>query len=106
MQKIISHYEIEETDDVNEHRYQEAESIIKIPIFKNEEKRIEVFEKKTSIEETEAEEIEAEAEPEEPPPPPEPVEPVLKLIRNEDGIVLGIEVHCGCGEKILIKMEY
>ena len=38
--------------------------------------------------------------------PEEPKEPVLQLIRNGDGIVIGIEVQCGCGEKIIIKMEY
>ena len=38
--------------------------------------------------------------------PEEPKEPVLQLIRNGDGIVIGIEVLCGCGEKIIIKMEY
>jgi hypothetical protein len=36
----------------------------------------------------------------------EPTEPLLQLIRNNEGIVIGIEVQCGCGEKIMIKMEY
>ena len=33
-------------------------------------------------------------------------EPVLKLNRNQEGVVLSIEVKCKCGEKIIIKMDY
>ncbi|HPY96983.1 MAG TPA: hypothetical protein PL063_07195 [Candidatus Cloacimonadota bacterium] len=33
-------------------------------------------------------------------------EPVLKLNRNQEGVVLSIEVQCKCGEKIIIKMDY
>ena len=107
MQKIITNYEITETNDPNEIKYQETESIIKIPIFKNEDKKIEIFEKKSSNDLTE--DLEEEEEiviVEEPPLPPEPIDPKLQLIRNHDGIVVGIEVFCGCGRYTLIKMEY
>lgn len=33
-------------------------------------------------------------------------EPILKLNRNNEGVVLSIEVQCTCGEKMIIKMEY
>lgn len=33
-------------------------------------------------------------------------EPVLHLNRNQEGVVLSIEVQCTCGEKILIKLDY
>jgi hypothetical protein len=33
-------------------------------------------------------------------------DPLLQLIRNSDGIVVGIDVQCSCGEHIMIKMEY
>jgi len=33
-------------------------------------------------------------------------EPKLQLTRNNEGVVVGIEVLCTCGEKILIKMDY
>ncbi len=38
--------------------------------------------------------------------PHQPIEPVLHLNRNQEGIVLSIEVQCTCGEKILIKLDY
>ena len=104
MQKIITNYEITATNDPNENKYQETENIIKIPIFKNEEKRIEVFDKK-SVEEEKHEIIE-EIIRIEPPLPPEPIDPKLHLIRNNDGVVVGIEVYCSCGRYTLIKVEY
>jgi len=90
MKKIITSYNIVDGDyvaGVDDERT--IDNIIKIPVV--------------SVEETVIEN-----KPEEPPPEPEPEpkETVLQLFRNNEGIVVGIEVQCTCGEKILIKMEY
>ena len=90
MSKIISYYSVAtEEEETDEKKYQEAAPIIKVPIFKNEEKKIETMDLI-------------------PPPPelPEPKEPKLQLTRNNEGVVIGIEVQCSCGETILIKMDY
>jgi len=90
MGKIISNYSIvdnlQSTTDDDE---KSLDNIIKIPVISPEETVIV-------------------AQPEPPPPEPEPAprETILQLIRNNEGIVTGIEVQCSCGEKILIKMEY
>jgi len=33
-------------------------------------------------------------------------EPKLQLTRNSEGVIIGIEVLCTCGEKILIRLDY
>ena len=92
MNNIISSYSIsKENDEDQEHPV--TVPIIKIPIFKNEEKKIEVFEVQPKEEEVIEEEKPV-------------IEPKLQLTRNNEGVVIGIEVQCSCGETILIKMDY
>ena len=91
MKKIISNYSITVSEDHEAKEYNEAAPIIKVPIFKTEEKTIEAFDM---------------SPPPPPPTPPEPQEPKLQLKRNIEGIVVGIEVYCSCGENILIKLDY
>jgi hypothetical protein len=33
-------------------------------------------------------------------------EPILRLTRNNEGVVIGIEVQCRCREKILIRLDF
>jgi len=89
MSKIISNYSVTKDELAKDETHHSATAIIKIPVFRNEEKKIEAFDIKPQIEE-----------------PKEPKEPKLQLTRNKEGIVIGIEVQCSCGETILIKMDY
>jgi len=84
MKKVISNYIIEEDTQKNETPVTKAPPIIKIPVV--DEKRINI-----KTESSNANII---------------TEPVLKLNRNHEGIVLSIEVQCTCGEKIIIKLDY
>ena len=118
MARIISHYTLK--DD-------KTESVIKLPRKHDHIVKVAIFENdETLIPNGEPEPVDEpmyESEPEPLPEPEvvveeeisvieelvipeEPIEPVLQLIRNGDGIVIGIEVQCSCGEKIIIKMEY
>ncbi|MCK9330724.1 MAG: hypothetical protein PHY08_00715 [Candidatus Cloacimonetes bacterium] len=82
--KIISNYILEDIDkkekNINIHK---APSVIKIPIIEKNDKKI--------LSETSSSNLK---------------EPILKLSRNSEGVVVGIEVQCTCGETILIKMDY
>jgi len=95
MSKIISNYSISKSNEKEIDQYHEVAPIIKVPIFQHEDKTIETFEMKPAEQDSELE-----------PEPEEPKEPKLQLRRNIEGIVVGIEVHCACGEMILIKMDY
>ena len=33
-------------------------------------------------------------------------EPKLQIFKNTEGVVVGLEVLCTCGEKILIRLDY
>ena len=116
MARIISHYTL--MDDKSEsvvNLPRRHDHIVKVPIVENGETLIpsgepepapvpeSVYEPEPEPEIVVEEEISVE---EEVLVPEEPKEPVLQLVRNGDGIVIGIEVLCGCGEKIIIKMEY
>jgi len=92
MKKIIANYSIVDNPQASTDDDEKSiDNIIKIPVINPEEKVIIT---------------QQEEPPPPPPPPPEPKETILQLIRNNEGIVTGIEVQCMCGEKILIKMEY
>ena len=116
MARIISHYTLKEDNSesvVNLPR--RPDHIVKVPIIENGETLIPSGEPEPGpesvVEPEPVEEPEIAIEEvinvvEETIVPEEPKEPVLQLIRNGDGIVIGIEVLCGCGEKIIIKMEY
>jgi hypothetical protein len=85
MSKIISSYqivnnlsEIEDDSDVRS-----VDPVVKIPIIEEEP---------TEIEQKELF--------------PKATEPKLQLTRNDEGIVVGIEVECTCGEKMLIRLDY
>lgn len=86
MKKIISNYIID--DDQNEQAKEKPISkvppIIKIPVYQDEKVTI----KSDSDQSNKIS------------------EPIIHLNRNNEGIVLSIEVHCSCGEKILIKLDY
>lgn len=86
MKKIISNYIID--DDPNEQTKEKPISkvppIIKIPVYQDEKVTI----KSDSDQSNKIS------------------EPIIHLNRNNEGIVLSIEVHCSCGEKILIKLDY
>ena len=89
--KIITNYHIlNEGEETKEQVFKSIDPIVKIPIYNNEVKQIEPM---VIIEEEEEEEEIV-------------LEPTLQLTRNTEGIVVGIEVQCTCGEKILIKMDY
>jgi hypothetical protein len=82
MSKIISNYSLlPEDNEVKEP--QTFNPVIKIPIYEKEEKQIDNNEIIDRLK-----------------------EPKLQLTRNNEGVVVGIEVLCTCGEKILIKMDY
>ena len=63
--------------------FQKVPSVIKVPVIGNQDKKI-INHNATS----------------------NPKEPKLQLTRNNEGVVVGIEVQCTCGETILIKMDY
>jgi len=91
MKKIITNYNI--VDDgsyVVENEEKSLEPIIKVPVF-NDEEPIIIAQPEEPVEEVED---------------TTPKETILQLVRNNEGIVIGIEVQCICGEKIWIKMEY
>ena len=88
MSKIIRNFVVvddgnKETDE-EDRSYKSVEPIIKIPIYNNKEKEIEAKDLYPKINE----------------------EPKLQLMKNTEGVVVGIEVHCTCGEKILIRLDY
>ena len=86
MSKIISNYNLlpQEKDVTDQQKFKTIDNIIKTPKIENDEVKIETKE----------------------PPPPEPTEPTLKLMRNQEGVVIAIELKCTCGEQMLIKMDY
>jgi len=87
MGKIISNYNILKSEDGSSESKepQSIDPIIKIPVYEKEETRINVNTNTSDARMT---------------------EPKLQLTRNNEGVVVGIEVQCTCGEKILIKMDY
>jgi len=82
MKKIISNYNIL-PDDKEEKDLQSVSNVIKIPVYQKDDKKIDHNETNYKLK-----------------------EPVLQLTRNIEGVVVGVEVSCTCGEKILIKMDY
>ena len=88
MSKIIRNFRIVDDDNVenyeDDRNYKSVEPVIKIPIYNNKEKEIEPVNLYPKINE----------------------EPKLQLMKNTEGVVVGIEVHCTCGEKILIRLDY
>ena len=80
--KIVNDNNIENDDE--DRSYKSVEPIIKIPIYNNKEKEINTKDLYPIINE----------------------EPRLQLMKNTEGVVVGIEVHCKCGEKILIRLDY
>ena len=86
MSKVISNYNIlKEASDVSDKEPQSLAPIIKIPVYEKEETEINMGTSEALNKLT---------------------EPKLQLTRNNEGVVVGIEVQCTCGEKILIKMDY
>ena len=83
MHKIISNYNVVKDDGIIEAEQQSINPVIKIPVYQKEEIKIDNNEMLNKLK-----------------------EPKLQLIRNNEGVVVGIEVLCTCGEKILIKMDY
>ena len=82
MSKIITNYKIASIAE-KELEEKSIDPIIKVPIYQPEEKKIEAREMTVKHK-----------------------EPKLQLMRNSEGIVVGIEVHCTCDEVIMIKMDY
>lgn len=81
--KIISNYILEEDNTNKEINLPKSTPVIKIPLVNEKEKKIEATDLLSKIK-----------------------EPRLNLTRNNEGVVVGIEVQCVCGEKILIKLDY
>jgi hypothetical protein len=103
MGKVVSNWTLDESNVKNvDDQPRKINSIVRNTIIDPEEKVIQNFTPKKSVLEAKISEA-AEVVPEK---KIEPIEPLLQLIRNNEGIVIGIEVQCGCGEKIMIKMEY
>lgn len=86
MKKIISNYIIdnESNEQINDKLISKVPPIIKIPVYQNDKVTI----KSDSDQSNKIS------------------EPIIHLNRNNEGIVLSIEVHCTCGEKIIIKLDY
>ena len=82
MNKIISNYNIL-ADESNGEEQRSVNPIVKIPVYQKEDVKIDYNEAYNKLK-----------------------EPKLQLTRNNEGVVVGIEVLCTCGEKILIKMDY
>ena len=82
MNKIISNYNIL-VEENNGEEQRSVNPIVKIPVYQKEEKKIDCNETYNKLK-----------------------EPKLQLTRNNEGVVVGIEVLCTCGEKILVKMDY
>lgn len=85
MRKIINNYSIvdDKTNEKKEHSHHPTNPVIKIPVYQEKEKQIDSNNLQTKLK-----------------------EPKLQLTRNNEGVVVGIEVQCVCGEKILIKLDY
>ena len=83
MSKIISKYNILVEENNIETEQKSINPVIKIPVYQKDEKNIDYNEMYNKNK-----------------------EPKLQLTRNNEGVVVGIEVLCTCGEKILIKMDY
>jgi len=69
-------------EEKGEEEQKSLKPVVKIPVYQKEEKSID-YEEYNKLK-----------------------EPKLQLTRNNEGVVVGIEVLCTCGEKILIKMDY
>ena len=82
MSRIISNYTILVEGEKGEEEQKSLNPVVKIPLYQKEEKNID-YEMYNKLN-----------------------EPKLQLTRNNEGVVVGIEVLCTCGEKILIKMDY
>jgi len=83
MNKIISNYNIaKEGESAEDKEKQSINPVIKIPVYEKEAVKID-SDILNNLK-----------------------EPKLQLTRNSEGIVVGIEVLCTCGEKILIKLDY
>jgi len=83
MRKIISNYEIVIDPVKDNDSEQSISTVIKTPVYQKEETKIDHSEVTSKLR-----------------------EPKLQLTRNNEGVVVGIEVSCACGDKILIKMDY
>jgi hypothetical protein len=83
MNKILSKYNILHDDKCTDQEKQSLNTVIKVPVYQKDEMKIDYNETLNK-----------------------PKEPKLHLTRNNEGVVVGIEVLCVCGEKILIKMDY
>jgi hypothetical protein len=85
MSKVITEYKIvkdnKSVDD--DSSFKSVEPVIKIPVIERVEKKIVARDMTPKLE-----------------------EPKLQLTRNTEGVVVGIEVQCTCGEKILIRLDY
>jgi hypothetical protein len=115
MKKIIANYTFNSDADSEDLKHKKLATILKVPDVEPGEKVIKISSDhlrdeqppvKQSVPARETVPVETVPIPTVPVVPIEPKEPVLKLIKNNEGIVVGIEVSCGCGEKIMIKMEY
>ncbi len=86
MKKIITNYTIdgENVKQINDQIVSKVPQVIKIPVLDKQETMI-------KSESSVAHKIK---------------EPMLHLNRNNEGIVLSIEVQCTCGERIIIKLDY
>jgi len=87
MSKIIRNFIIENNDlkeNDDDSLSKSHEHIIKVPIIEKNEKEISPRNLNPVLEE----------------------EPKLHLMKNSEGVVVGIEVHCICGQKILIRLDY
>jgi len=90
MKKIIANYNIVDSGQIAlEDEEKTLDPIIKIPVI-NEAEPVIIAQPEEPIEEEDT----------------GPKETILQLVRNNEGVVIGIEVQCICGEKIWIKMEY
>lgn len=86
MKKIISNYTIdgENSKQINDQIVSKVPPVIKIPVLQNSQVHINSESNVAHMSK----------------------EPILHLNRNNEGIVLSIEVQCTCGEKIIIKLDY